>query len=173
MILLRNIPVFSVCTFSYRRYPQPRDVRLGCAAARLLILWVQIPPVALMSVFIECCVLSGRFIYCHWPITRTEYSYRVSCIYEYTIQNLQNEEDLTHWGCRAKRKNIQFQHELIPHLWLTSFSSLSQIPKCLEIIRNILAITSNYLKYLRTQLLYSRPVFENILANNIHSTQHS
>ena len=129
MILLRNIPVFSVCTFSYRRSPKTRDVRRGIAAACLLRLWVQIPPVALMPVFLECCVLSGRFIYCHWPITRTEDFYRVSCVYVSAIPNLQNEEEVTGWRCRTKRKNIKFQHEVIPHLWLTLFSSLSQIRK--------------------------------------------
>ena len=136
MILLRNIPVFSVCTFSYRRSQQPRDVGLGCAAARLLILWVQIPPVALMSVFIECCVLSGRFIYCHWPITSTEDSYRVSCVYVSAIPNLQNEEDLTGWGCRAKRKKYLVSARIDPSLMVNFvFLAISDTETTLKLFK--------------------------------------
>ena len=43
------------------RSQRPRGLfRRGSAAARLLRLWVQIPPGARMSVCCECCVLSGR-----------------------------------------------------------------------------------------------------------------
>jgi hypothetical protein len=38
----------------------PRGLRRGSTAARLLGLWVRIPPRAWMSVSCECCVLSGR-----------------------------------------------------------------------------------------------------------------
>jgi hypothetical protein len=38
----------------------PCGLRRGSAAARLLGLWVRIPPRAWMSVCCECCVLSGR-----------------------------------------------------------------------------------------------------------------
>ena len=38
----------------------PRGLRCRFATARLLRLWVGIPPVAWMSVCCECCVLSGR-----------------------------------------------------------------------------------------------------------------
>jgi hypothetical protein len=40
---------------------------------------VRIPPAARISVFCECCVLSGRGL-CDGPITRTEESYRVVCV---------------------------------------------------------------------------------------------
>jgi len=43
-------------------------------AARLLRLWVRIPPGAWMSVCCECCVLSGRGL-CNGLITRLEESY--------------------------------------------------------------------------------------------------
>jgi hypothetical protein len=36
---------------------RPRGLRRGSAAARLLGLWVRIPPGAWMSVSCECCVL--------------------------------------------------------------------------------------------------------------------
>ena len=54
----------------------PRSLRRGSAAARLLGLWVRMPPGAWMFVFCECCVLSGRGAY-DGPIPRPEESYRV------------------------------------------------------------------------------------------------
>jgi hypothetical protein len=51
----------------------------GSAAARLLGLWVRIPPRACMSVCCECCVLSGRGL-CDELITLPEESYRVWCV---------------------------------------------------------------------------------------------
>ena len=48
----------------------------GRAVARLLILWVRIPPGAWMFVCCECCVLSGRGL-CDELITSTEESYRL------------------------------------------------------------------------------------------------
>jgi len=57
----------------------PRGVRCRSAAARLLRLWVRIPPWALMFVCCECRVLSGRS---PWDelITRPEESYRLWCV---------------------------------------------------------------------------------------------
>ena len=46
------------------------------AAARLLRLWVPIPPGTWMSVYCECCVLSGRGL-CEGSITRPEEFYRL------------------------------------------------------------------------------------------------
>jgi hypothetical protein len=57
-----------------RLFQWPRGLRRGSAAARLLRLWVQIPPVAWKSVCFECCVLSGRDL-CDELITRPEESY--------------------------------------------------------------------------------------------------
>jgi hypothetical protein len=52
------------------------DLTRRSEAARLLGLWVRIPPGAWMSVSCECCVLSGRGL-CHGLILRPEESYRV------------------------------------------------------------------------------------------------
>jgi hypothetical protein len=49
-----------------------RGLRCRSAAARLLRLWVRIPPGAWMSVCCECCVLSGR--------GRPEKPYRLWCV---------------------------------------------------------------------------------------------
>jgi hypothetical protein len=60
------------------RFWWPRGLRCTSAAFRLLGLWVRIPSGARMSVFCECCVLSGRVL-CVGLITRPEESYRVWC----------------------------------------------------------------------------------------------
>ena len=54
-------------------------LRRGSAATCLLGLRVRIPPRAWMSVFCECCVLSGRDLLCVGLITRPEESYRLWC----------------------------------------------------------------------------------------------
>ena len=57
----------------------PRGLRRRSSAARLLRLWVQIPPGAWMFVCCECCVLSGRGL-CDGLITRPEESYRLCSV---------------------------------------------------------------------------------------------
>ena len=53
----------------------PRGLRRRSAAARLLRLWVRIPPGAWIAVYCECCLLSGRGLWDE-PIIRPEESYR-------------------------------------------------------------------------------------------------
>ena len=55
------------------------SLRRGSAAARLVRLWVRIPPGAWMFVCCECCVLSGRGL-CDELITGPEQSYRLWCV---------------------------------------------------------------------------------------------
>ena len=57
----------------------PLPVAAQSSAARLLQLWVQIPPGAWMFVCCECCLLSGRGL-CDGLITRPEDSYRQWCV---------------------------------------------------------------------------------------------
>ena len=54
----------------------PRGLRRRSSAARLLRLWVRIPPGTWMFVCCECCVLSCRGL-CDGLITRPEESYRL------------------------------------------------------------------------------------------------
>ena len=63
-------------TFKYYRPQWWRGLRRSSAAARLLRLWVRIPPGAWMFVPCECYVLSGRGL-CDELITRPEGSYRL------------------------------------------------------------------------------------------------
>ena len=58
---------------------RPRGLRRRSAAARLLRLWVRLPPEAWMSVCCDCCVLSGRGL-CDELVTRPEESYRLWCV---------------------------------------------------------------------------------------------
>ena len=71
-----NIITSKLCNI---RFQCPRAIRRGSAAARLLGLWVRIPPAAWMSVCCECCVLPGRGL-CNGLITRPEVSYRLRCV---------------------------------------------------------------------------------------------
>jgi hypothetical protein len=57
----------------------PFGLRRRSAAARLLRLWVRIPPRAWMYVCCECCVLSIRNL-CDELIIRLEESYRLLCV---------------------------------------------------------------------------------------------
>ena len=57
----------------------PCGLRRRSAAARLLRLWVRIPPGAWMFVCCECCVLSGKGL-CDGLVTRPEEFYRLWCV---------------------------------------------------------------------------------------------
>jgi len=61
---------------SWSRSQCPRGLRRRSSAARLLRLWIRIPPGAWMFVCCECCVLSCRRL-CDGLITRPEESYRL------------------------------------------------------------------------------------------------
>ena len=68
-----------VLYYLIRRSQWPLGLRRRSAAARLLRLWVRIPPGAWIFVCCECCVLSGRGL-CDELITRPEESYRLWCV---------------------------------------------------------------------------------------------
>ena len=69
----------------------PRGLRRRSSAARLLRLWVRIPPGAWMFVCCECCVLSGRGL-CEGLITRPEESYRLWRVVVCDQETSKNEE---------------------------------------------------------------------------------
>ena len=83
----------------------PRGLRCGSAAARLLGLWVRIPPGEWMSVCCECCILSGRGL-CDELITRLEESYRLWCVVVYDLKNSKMRRPWPTGGCCAKNKQI-------------------------------------------------------------------
>jgi hypothetical protein len=84
LLLSKNISEIHIFNFGYlssgSRSQWPRGLRRGSAAARLLELWVWIPPEAWFSVPCDCCILSG-IGRCVGLITRPEESYRVWCVW--------------------------------------------------------------------------------------------
>jgi hypothetical protein len=79
----------------------PRGLSCGLAAARLLRLWVRIPPWARMSVCCKCCVLSGRGL-CDELITRPEESYWLWYIVVCDLENSWMRRPWPTVGCRAR-----------------------------------------------------------------------
>jgi hypothetical protein len=73
---------FTHTSYIGSRSQWPRSLRRRSLAARLLRLWVRIPPGAWIFVCCECCVLSGRGL-CDGLITRPEESYRLWLVVVY------------------------------------------------------------------------------------------
>jgi len=91
----------------------PRGLRRRSEAARLLRLWVRIPPGSWMSVSYECYVLSGRGL-CVGLTTRPEESCRPSCVVGWP-RNLMNGKAL---GSTAKRKKRQLSVVILQIKWI-------------------------------------------------------
>ena len=92
----------------------PRGLRRRSAAARLLSLWVRIPPGAWMFVCCECCVMSGRGL-CDELLTRPEESYRVCCVIFCNIETLWMRRPWPTGGCCAKKQTIVKEKPLPQH----------------------------------------------------------
>ena len=94
---------FINATLYFSRSQWPRGLRRGSTAARLLRLWVRIPPGAWMSVCCECCVLSGRDL-CDKLITRPEESYRLWCVVVCDLETSRMRRPWAHWGLSRHKK---------------------------------------------------------------------
>ena len=92
--------IFRFGKYLTSRSQWPRGLRRRSAAARLLGLWVRIPPGTWMSVCCECCVLSGRGL-CDGLITRPEESYRLWCV---AVCELEKPQERGGHGPRLGRK---------------------------------------------------------------------
>jgi hypothetical protein len=84
-----------------RQFQWPRCLKHDSAAARLLGLRVRISPGARLSVFCDCCVLSGRVL-CVGLITRPEETYRVWLVWMWSwsldnVEALDPLESLAPW----------------------------------------------------------------------------
>ena len=115
-----------------RRSQWPHGLRRRAAAARLLRLWVRIPPGAWMFVCCECCVLSGRGL-CDELITRPEESYRLWCV---VVCDLKTSWMWRPWptgGCRAKNKqtNKQTSTETQFSLQQSILQKVKTVNKCM------------------------------------------
>ena len=89
--------------YIYGRSQWLRCLRRRSAAARLLRLWVLIPPRACMSVCCECCLFSGRAL-CDKLITRPEVSYRLRCVAVCDLETSWMRRPWPTGGCCAKNK---------------------------------------------------------------------
>ena len=83
-----------------------RSLRRGSTTARLLRLWVRIPPEAWAFVCCECCVLSGRAL-CDGPITRPEESYRLWCVVVCDLGTSWMRMPWPTGGCHIKNKQTK------------------------------------------------------------------
>ena len=86
---------------------RPRNLRRRSAAARLLRLYVRIPPEAWMFVCLDCCVLPGRGL-CHELITRPEESCRMWCVVVCDVETSWMRRPWPTEGCRAKKVAQEF-----------------------------------------------------------------
>jgi hypothetical protein len=107
------------CIHALSRFQWPRGLMCRSAAARLLRLWVRIPPGAWMFL---CCVLSGRGL-CDDLIIHPEESYWLWCVWS---RNLGNEEVLAHWGLSRQIKHSCTEkydrNASLTYLWRASSS---------------------------------------------------
>ena len=101
-------------TLFVSRSQWPRRLRRRSAAARLLRLWVRIPPGSWRFVCCECCVLSDRGL-CDELITLPEEFYSVCCVVLCALETSWIRRPWPTGGCRAKNK----------HYWLTILSLYS------------------------------------------------
>jgi hypothetical protein len=112
---------------------EPIPLTARSKAARLLKLWVRIPPGTWMSLCCECCVLSSRGL-CDELITRAEESYWMWCVLMWSW-SLYNKKVLAHWwlnavcvcACRGREENK------ITKLLLFYISELSSKAICVQI----------------------------------------
>jgi hypothetical protein len=89
---------------SDRRSQWPRGLRRKSTAARLLRLWIRIPPGAWMFVCCVCCILSDRGL-CDELITRREEFYQLWRVVVYDHETSSTRRPQPALGCRAREKN--------------------------------------------------------------------
>jgi len=116
--------IFGVQLFYKCRSHWLRDLRRRSTAAHLLRLWVRIPPGAWISVYCECCVLSGRGL-CDELITCLEESNRLWCV---IVCNLETSRMRRPWptgGCRAKNKQTNMSILCVVCVFLTYWTRMN------------------------------------------------
>jgi len=102
----------------------PCGLRCRPVAARLLRLWVEIPRGAWMSVCCECCVLSGRGLWC---LRRANYSSRE--ILPTVVRRWVCSRNLVNGGCWVRIKKYCAGFLLrVPHFLLRVPHFLLRVP---------------------------------------------
>ena len=97
-------------TAAFSRSQWPSGARRTSAAARLLRLWVRIPPGSMDVCLFKCCVMSGRGL-CDALITRPEESYQLWCVVVCDLETSWMRRPWPTAGCRAKNKQT---NKLLP-----------------------------------------------------------
>ena len=132
-----------------RRSQWPHGLRRRSTAARLLRLWVRIPPGAWMTVCCECCVLSGRGL-CDALITRLEESYRLCCVAVCDLETLRIRRPWPALGRSATGREGKGKDQL---------RSIRQLVYCFTSTDRVLFYTHklhhNYLKFYSMSLKFS------------------
>jgi len=112
------------CTDLRSRFQWPRGLRRRSAAARLLRLWVRIPPEAWMFVCCECRVLPVKGL-CDELITRPEESYWLWCVVVCDLETSWMRRPWPTGGCCAikkeerRRTDLRNKASLFPYTELT------------------------------------------------------
>jgi len=139
-----------------RRSQWPRGLRRRSAAARLLRLWVRIPPGAWMFVCCVCCVLSGRGL-CDELITRPEESYRLWCVVVCDLESSWMRRTWPTGGCRTKKQTIP---DLTAHLTLMTPHTLNPrfaVLSHLACVSALTACSSETWRYILLHFCYTNP----------------
>ena len=106
----------------------PRGLRRGSAAARLLRLWVRVPPGAWIYVSCECSVLSGR---CRWDelITRAEDPYWLWCVVVCDLETSWMRRPWPTGGPLRQKKELTNFHDTLHSYYAMSAFNFSAIFK--------------------------------------------
>jgi len=95
----------------------PCGLKCKSAGARLLRLWVRIPPGAWIFVCCECCVSSARGL-CDELIARPEESYRLWCVVVCDLETSWMRRPWPTEGCHAKNKQINLDNLNLSVRWV-------------------------------------------------------
>jgi hypothetical protein len=138
-------------------------LRRRSAAARLLRLWVRIPPGALTFFCYECCVMSRRGL-CDELITRPEVSYRLWCVVVYDLDtswvrrpwptgglSRQKQTQKTQWNYVTC---ITVGHEM-QRFQCNVYALFPSKPSGNDIFRKVLKYISTFCSHTATVFVYS------------------
>jgi len=118
--LLGNAQYFYILTIEVCRSQWPRGLRRRSTAARLLRLWVQIPPEAWMFYCCECCVLSDRSL-CDALITCPEEPYRMWCVVLCDLETSRMRSPWPALGRSATKGTVKFSSTIHITLCIIAF----------------------------------------------------
>jgi len=141
----------------------PRGLRHRSAAARLLRLWVRIPPGAWIFVCCECCVLSGRGL-CDELIARPEESYRLWWVVVCDLETSRMRRPWSALGRSAtgKKKNniyvkyadvICFMQNIVPECDKNVCRSILLL-NILRLYKRTPSATTNFISLVNTRYMF-------------------